>query len=211
MIGLSTLLSSSFPDLTEHQKDQFDQLPVLYKHWNSQINVISRKDMDQFAFRHVLHSLGIAKVIQFKPKTSILDVGTGGGFPGIPLAILFPESRFLLVDSIGKKIKVVQEVAQELGLDNVHAMHERAENIDESFDFVVSRAVTRMNKFIPWVKNKINKESKHDISNGILYLKGGDLEEELNETRRPYRLHALSNFFEDDFFLSKFVVEMELV
>ena len=167
--------------------------------------------MPQFSIRHVLHSLGIAKVIQFKPKTSILDVGTGGGFPGIPLAILFPESRFLLVDSIGKKIKVVNEVVQALGLYNVHGIHERAENIDDTFDFVVSRAVTRMNKFIPWVKDKINVESQHEISNGILYLKGGDLEEELNETKKPYRLHALSDFFEDDFFLSKFVVEMELV
>ncbi len=170
----SEALFSYFPDLTSTQRQQFEQLPKLYELWNNQINVISRKDIDQLFERHVLHSLGIAKVMPFLPGESVLDVGTGGGFPGIPLAIMFPGTRFFLVDSIGKKIKVVQEVAKALDLHNVRAAHIRAEQVDEKFDFVVSRAVTRLKDFHPWIKNKYNKQSKHTLQNGLLYLKGGD-------------------------------------
>src|SRR5665213_2635183 len=171
----SDLIVKYFPSLTEQQLMQFDRLPELYTFWNNQINVISRKDIDQLYERHVLHSLGIAKVISFLPGEKVLDVGTGGGFPGIPLAILFPETQFYLVDSIGKKIKVVQEVAKALGLKNVIAFHQRAEQANEKFDFVVSRAVTRLKEFYPWVKDKFNSESKNELPNGILYLKGGCL------------------------------------
>jgi 16S rRNA (guanine527-N7)-methyltransferase len=175
----SGLIQQYFKNLSEKQIKQFDQLYDLYSFWNAQINVISRKDIEELYERHILHSLGIAKFISFKPGEKVLDVGTGGGFPGIPLAILFPETQFHLVDSIGKKIKVVTEVASALGLDNVKASHSRAEQIEGKFDFVVSRAVTRLIEFYPWVQGKFNKDSKNAIANGILYLKGGDLTEEI--------------------------------
>lgn len=197
-----------FPNITELQKKQFEQLYDLYDHWNNQINVISRKDMDNFDERHVLHSLAIAKVIQFNPGTKILDIGTGGGFPGIPLAIMFPEVEFHLVDSIGKKIKVVTEVASALGLTNVKASHERAENIKDQYDFVVSRAVTRMNNFMPWVRGKFLSRKINSLHNGILYLKGGDIHEELNEVQSKHypSLHDISAFFPQEFFETKKVV-----
>jgi len=181
-------------------------LAELYAFWNEQINVISRKDTDNFYERHVLHSLGIAKVIQFKKETKIMDVGTGGGFPGIPLAILFPDCQFTLVDSIGKKIKVVSEVANALGLKNVQGIHERAEKINESFDFIISRAVTKMPEFITWVKHKISKSSKNNLPNGILYLKGGDLTEEMKTVKQWHKEYLLKDFFEGEFFETKKVI-----
>src|SRR4051812_22828600 len=171
-----------FPDISAKQQEQFARLQELYTLWNSQINVISRKDIDLLYERHVLHSLGIAKIMEFLPGENVLDVGTGGGFPGIPLAIMFPETRFHLVDSIGKKIKVVEEVAAALGLTNVIATHARAEQIDDKFDFVVSRAVTQLKDFYPWVRGKFNRQSNNKLQNGILYLKGGDLDQEIKES-----------------------------
>ena len=168
-----------FPDLTDVQKNQFQQLEALYQDWNSKINVISRKDIDELYVKHVLHSLAIAKIQKFEPGTYILDVGTGGGFPGIPLAILFPETRFYLIDVILKKINVVKAVAEALELKNVKAEQMRAENVKGDFDFIVSRAVTNMPDFVSWIKDKIKKQQKHELKNGILYLKGGDLREEL--------------------------------
>ncbi|MCH2223439.1 MAG: 16S rRNA (guanine(527)-N(7))-methyltransferase RsmG [Crocinitomicaceae bacterium] len=200
------LILKYFPNLTEKQIEQFTQLQELYTFWNAQINVISRKDTDQFYERHVLHSLGIPKIMEFKPGSKVLDIGTGGGFPGIPLAILFPETDFLLVDSIGKKIKVVKEVAQALDLTNVRATHERAENINEKFDFIVSRAVTAMPKFIGWTKGKFLKENKNEFKNGILYLKGGDLAEEMATVKKAIQYFDLPNYFEEDFFETKKVV-----
>ena len=191
----STLLQKYFKNLTEQQIAQFDQLYSLYSFWNSQINVISRKDIDELYERHILHSLGIAKFITFKKGEKVLDVGTGGGFPGIPLAILFPETDFHLVDSIGKKIKVVTEVAAALGLTNVKASHLRAEQVTDKYDFVVSRAVTRLIDFYPWVKGKFNKDSKNAIPNGILYLKGGELAEEIEESRLKAELYPLISLF----------------
>ena len=202
----SDLILSYFPELSSKQIEQFSNLQELYVHWNEQINVISRKDTENFYERHVLHSLGIAKVIQFKKGTKIMDVGTGGGFPGIPLAILFPDCDFLLVDSIGKKIKVVNEVAHELGLKNVTGIHERAEKVAGSFDFVVSRAVTQMPEFITWVKNKVSKTSKNSLPNGILYLKGGDLSEEMKTVKQWSKEYKLKDFFEGEFFETKKVV-----
>ena len=202
----SELIVKYFPDLTAQQLQQFNRLPQLYEHWNNQINVISRKDIDQLFERHVLHSLGIAKVISFLPGEKVLDVGTGGGFPGIPLAILFPETQFYLVDSIGKKIKVVNEVAAALGLTNVRAFHKRAEEINEKFDFVVSRAVTRLKEFYPWVKGKFNKQSKNTLPNGILYLKGGDLSGEIVESGLAVQQFYLKDFFEEEFFETKQVI-----
>lgn len=200
---------SHFPDLTPEQISQMERLGPLYAEWNAKINVISRKDIDELYVRHVLHSLGIAKVQPFKAGSDVLDVGTGGGFPGIPLAIMFPEVNFLLVDAIGKKIKVVQAVADALGLKNVTASHQRAEKVKGQFDFVVSRAVTRMPDFVKWVKGKTKKESAHALKNGILYLKGGDLSEEL----APYKsvtLYDLDAYFEDPFFETKKVVHLPL-
>jgi 16S rRNA (guanine527-N7)-methyltransferase len=202
----STLLQKYFTNLSEQQIAQFDQLYDLYSFWNAQINVISRKDIEELYERHILHSLGIAKFISFKKDEKVLDVGTGGGFPGIPLAILFPETQFHLVDSIGKKIKVVTEVATALGLTNVKASHLRAEQVTDKYDFVVSRAVTRLIDFYPWVQGKFNKESKNAVPNGILYLKGGELDEEIKESRLKAELYPLSEYFEEAFFDTKFVV-----
>ena len=202
-----------FPDLSDKQINQFTELKGLYQHWNEQINVISRKDIDNFYERHVLHSLAIAKVISFEPGTILLDVGTGGGFPGVPLAILFPECKFHLVDSIGKKIKVVKEVSIALGLTNLTSEHQRAEEIKGSFDFVISRAVTRLNRFIPWVNTKFKSKNNNTIRNGILYLKGGDLHEELNEAKLKYKptLYKIPDFFEGDFFETKQVVYVPIM
>ncbi len=198
-----------FPNLTDTQLEQFRKLEVLYKDWNAKINVISRKDIDELYTKHVLHSLGIAKVMTFEPGAKVLDVGTGGGFPGIPLAILFPETDFYLIDVIAKKIRVVNEVAQGLGLQNVKAEQMRAENVKEEFDFIVSRAVTNMPDFYKWVKDKIKKKSNHELKNGILYLKGGDLTEELQDFPKA-TLYNLSDFFEDEFFETKKVVHLPL-
>ncbi len=198
-----------FPDLTDIQKEQFVKLDFLYHDWNEKINVISRKDIDALYTKHILHSLGIAKIINFEPGTYVLDVGTGGGFPGIPLAILFPETRFYLIDVIAKKIKVVQAVAEGLGLKNVKAEQMRAENVKGDFDFIVSRAVTNMPDFVSWVKSKIKKNNKHELKNGILYLKGGDLTEELKDFPKATE-YNLADFFEDEFFETKKVVHLPL-
>lgn len=206
-----TLLSSYFPDLSPEQIRQFKALEGLYQTWNAQINVISRKDTDHFYERHVLHSLAIAKIVQFLPGSSVLDIGTGGGFPGIPLAILFPEVQFHLVDSIGKKIKVVQEVASSLGLQNVQASQARAETIKERYDFIVSRAVTQMPVFLTWVKGKSAKKNLHNFKNGVLYLKGGDLSEELAGLRYPVKEFPISEFYKEEFFETKKVVYVQLV
>ena len=199
-----------FPDLTSLQCSQYEQLFPLYKDWNGKINVISRKDIDNLYINHVLHSLAIAKVISFQPGAEILDVGTGGGFPGIPLAILFPQTRFHLVDSIGKKITVVKEVSQALELKNVTAEQVRAEQIKHKYDFVVSRAVTQMKEFYGWVNTKVKKESLHTLDNGILYLKGGDLDEEMGQLKRPYSLYDLTKYFDEDFFQTKKIVYLPL-
>lgn len=205
------IIFNYFPGLTSRQQEQIRALAALYKEWNDQINVISRKDMENFYTNHVLHSLGIAKVINFKPNTQVLDVGTGGGFPGIPLAILFPDTRFHLVDSIGKKIKVVNEVANAIKVTNVEAEKIRVEEIKgRQYDFIVSRAVTRMKEFHHWVKNKVKKDSNHSLDNGILYLKGGDLEEEMAELGKPYSMYELSEFFKEEFFKTKKVVFVPL-
>lgn len=198
-----------FPYLTELQKEQFAKLDFLYHDWNAKINVISRKDIDELYTKHILHSLGIAKVIKFEPGTFVLDVGTGGGFPGIPLAILFPETRFYLIDVIAKKIKVVQAVAEALELKNVKAEQLRAELVKGDFDFIVSRAVTNMPDFVSWIKDKIKKKSKHELRNGILYLKGGDLTEELKDFPKATE-YNLADFFEDEFFETKKVVHLPL-
>lgn len=200
------LIFRQFPGLTDRQQNQVKQMFALYFHWNQQINVISRKDMDNFYERHVLHSLGIAKAMMFEPGTEVLDVGTGGGFPGIPLAILFPEVQFTLADSIGKKIKVVQAVAETLELKNVETFYGRAETVPSSFHFIVSRAVTTLPEFMIWTRNKIKKESFNKLPNGILYLKGGDLSQEIAEVSNPIRLFNLSDYFEEEFFLTKKVV-----
>ncbi|WP_339888207.1 16S rRNA (guanine(527)-N(7))-methyltransferase RsmG [uncultured Flavobacterium sp.] len=198
-----------FPNLTPVQIEQFEKLQALYEDWNSKINVISRKDIDELYTRHILHSLGIAKIQQFEKGTYILDVGTGGGFPGIPLAILFPETRFYLIDVIAKKIKVVNEVANALDLKNVKAEQMRAENVKGDFDFIVSRAVTNMPDFVSWIKDKIKKQSKHELKNGILYLKGGDLTEELKDFPKATE-YNLSDYFSEDFFETKKVVHLPL-
>lgn len=206
----SAVITSYFPELSDRQKDQFEQLFALYSDWNEKINVISRKDIDNLYINHVLHSLGIAKIQSFKPGATVLDVGTGGGFPGIPLAILFPETNFHLVDSIGKKITVVNEVAKGIGLQNVKAEQARAEQLKGEYDFIVSRAVTRLKEFYQWIHRKTKAKSIHERDNGILYLKGGDLDEELNELKKPYQLHNLSDYFKEDFFETKKVVYVPL-
>lgn len=201
------ILLKYFPELTQTQKDQFAQLQALYADWNDKINVVSRKDIENIYERHILHSLSIAKVTNFKKGTSILDVGTGGGFPGIPLAILFPESNFHLVDSIGKKIKVVNAVSESIGLTNVIGQHARAEEIKEEYDFVISRAVTRLVKFYPWVRKNFKPRSKHKLKNGLLCLKGGDLLEEVQESRlKKVATHKLSTYFKEEFFETKKVI-----
>ncbi len=202
----SKLIEQYFPDLSATQKNQFALLQGLYEEWNANINVVSRKDINLLYERHVLHSLGIAKVIQFKPQTKILDVGTGGGFPGIPLAILFPDCNFHLIDSIGKKIKVVKAVAEGLNLQNVYAEHGRAEEVKDKFDFIVSRAVTAFPEFYLWVKGKIKHSGFNDLANGILYLKGGDLSEELKDFQTKITEYPLKEFFSSDFFETKKVV-----
>lgn len=211
MMDNETLIATYFPEITETQRTQFAQLRSLYEEWNAQINVISRKDLDHFYERHVLHALAIAKVIQFQPGAAVLDVGTGGGFPGIPLAIMFPETQFTLVDSIGKKIKVVNEVATALGLKNMEAFHQRAEDTKKQFDFVVSRAVTAMPAFIPWVERKFKTNSTHSLKNGILYLKGGDLKEELKPVKQKVKQYPIQTFFKEAFFETKMVVYVKMV
>lgn len=204
------LINKYFPEITTDQLQKFRQLEALYMDWNNKINVISRKDMGHFYEHHVLHSLGIAKIQQFKPGASVMDVGTGGGFPGIPLAILFPETEFFLVDSIGKKIKVVQEVAKALGINNVEAIQSRAEDVKPKFDFVVSRAVTTLPEFINWVASNLKKESKHALKNGILYLKGGDLDAELAPFKGKCSVYNLNDYFDEGFFETKKVVHVVL-
>lgn len=203
------LIEKYFPDLSQNQKNKFSALQELYEDWNLKINVVSRKDIDELYLRHVLHSLGIAKIQRFLPGTSVLDVGTGGGFPGIPLAILHPETNFHLVDSIGKKIKVVNEVVEGLKLKNVHTTNARVEEVPGNYDFIVSRAVAVMPTFVHWITGKIAKESKHELKNGILYLKGGDLSEELVDFPKA-TVYKLENYFEEDFFQTKKVVHLPL-
>lgn len=200
------LILKYFPKLTERQREQYAALLPLYEDWNAKINVISRKDMGNFYEHHVLHSLAIAKVMQFKTMAEVLDVGTGGGFPGIPLAIMFPDANFYLIDSVGKKIKVVQDVVQQLGLKNVRAEQIRAEQVDGDFDFIVSRAVTTLSEFTGWVKGKVSDTHYHKLRNGILYLKGGDLTEELAPFRKKVRTWDISDFFEEEFFETKKVI-----
>lgn len=203
---ISDQLLKYFPSLTAHQLQQFNQLPELYNFWNNQINVISRKDIDMLFERHILHSLGIAKIMSFLPGEKVLDVGTGGGLPGIPLAILFPETHFYLVDAIGKKIKVVKEVAAAAGVANVVAKHQRAEQVHEKFDFIVSRAVTRLSEFYPWIKGKFKPDSKNTLTNGILYLKGGDLDDEIAKSGLIVKQYFLKDYFSEDFFETKQVI-----
>jgi 16S rRNA (guanine527-N7)-methyltransferase len=197
-----------FPDITEHQKEQFARLKELYVFWNERINLVSRKDIDFLYTHHILHSLAIAKFISFRSGTKIMDVGTGGGFPGIPLAIMFPESQFLLIDSIAKKIKVVEDVIIKTKLDNCKALVSRAENINEKFDFIVSRAVAPLPEFYRWVRKSIMKTPKHIIPNGIIYLKGGDLTEELEPFEDWYTLHNISDYFEGEFFETKKIIHL---
>lgn len=204
------IISHYFPGLTEKQISQFGKLYDLYKDWNEKINVISRKDIDNLYINHVLHSLGIAKVMAFKPGASVLDVGTGGGFPGIPLAILFPDTQFHLVDSIGKKITVVKGVAEGAGIKNVRAEQIRAEQVKGAYDFIVSRAVTRIKEFYGWIHQKVKPQSVHTLDNGILYLKGGDLDEELAELKRLHQIYSLSDYFKEEFFETKKVVFVPL-
>jgi len=198
-----------FPNLTDIQKRQFEKLEELYQDWNAKINVISRKDIDELFTKHVLHSLAIAKIQKFEPGTYVLDVGTGGGFPGIPLAILFPETRFYLIDVILKKINVVKAVSEALELKNVKAEQIRAEKVKGDFDFIVSRAVTNMPDFVSWIKDKIKKQNKHELKNGILYLKGGDLTEELKDFPKATE-YNISEFFDNEFFETKKVVHLPL-
>lgn len=203
------LILKYFPDLTDDQISKFQKLESLYQDWNLKINVVSRKDIDELYLRHVLHSLGIAKLISFKDGTKLMDVGTGGGFPGIPLAILFPECTFHLVDSIAKKLKVVAEVIEGLGLTNVKVTHSRVEEIDDKYDFIVSRAVAAMPTFVYWTKGKIAKAQRNDLKNGIIYLKGGDLDDELKDYKTA-TLYNLSDYFKEDFYETKKIVHLPL-
>ncbi|WP_397363674.1 16S rRNA (guanine(527)-N(7))-methyltransferase RsmG [Olleya sp. R77988] len=203
------LILKYFPDLTPLQIEQFTKLESLYKDWNLKINVVSRKDIDELYLRHVLHSLAIAKVVQFKDDTSLMDVGTGGGFPGIPLAILFPECDFHLVDSINKKLNVVREVVAGLELDNVKVTHSRVEDIKETYDFIISRAVAAMPTFVHWIKGKVAKTQLNELKNGVLYLKGGDLTEEL-QNYQTTTIYNISDFYEEDFFETKKVVHLPI-
>lgn len=195
-----------FPDLTPAQRRQFEAMGGLYREWNSKINLVSRKDIDMLYLHHILHSLSVARVVNFRAGTNIIDVGCGGGFPGIPLAVMFPGAQFTLVDSIGKKIGVVRDIARELGLQNVEALHCRAEDIDRKFDFAVSRAVTDMPRFLGWVWKKITPGGINALPNGVLYLKGGDLAEELAATKKSYMIYDIEDFFEEDFFKTKKIV-----
>jgi len=204
------IIKKYFPGLNPVQSAQIEQLGQLYQEWNEKINVVSRKDIDHLYERHVLHSLGIAKIIEFSPGTFIMDVGTGGGFPGIPLAILFPETNFLLVDSIAKKIKVVDGVAQSLGLKNVRATHDRAEKVSGQFDFVVSRAVTAFPKFVSLVRKKISDKQKNKLANGILYLKGGDFQDELEPFKNQVQVYQLNQYFQEEFFETKKLIHLSL-
>ena len=204
------LIKKYFPEITAEQEAQFAALKDLYTDWNSKINVISRKDIDHLYERHILHSLGIAKVQPFKPGSAVLDVGTGGGFPGIPLAILFPETDFHLVDSIGKKITVVKEIAKGLNLENVEAQQIRAEQLRNEYDFIVSRAVTQLSEFMGWIKGRILRGSMHKLSNGVLYLKGGDLTQEIKDSGKKARIFELSEYFEEEFFETKKVVYVKM-
>lgn len=197
-----------FPNLTDHQKSQFGQLYDLYIFWNQRINVVSRKDIEQLYTRHVLHSLAIAKYIQFRPGAKIMDVGTGGGFPGIPLAIMFPKANFVLIDSIQKKIKVVNNVIEETQLDNCTGLATRAEKVNQKFDFVVSRAVAQLPKFYAWVRNSFLSQNNHGLPNGIVYLKGGDLEEELAPFQERIKVTNISNYFKDEFFETKKIIHL---
>jgi len=207
---LISIILKYFPNITPTQQEQFAKLQSLYEVWNAKINVISRKDIELLYERHVLHSLGIAKVIQFNPQTNVLDVGCGGGFPGIPLAILFPETNFYLVDSIGKKIKVVNEVALALGLKNVRAEHTRAEDVQDRYEYIVSRAVTEFPAFYRWVQNKISRKQFNTLPNGIVYLKGGDLTEEFKDFKKRVVFYDLKDFFAEEFFETKKVVFMPM-
>lgn len=205
------LIIDHFPSLDDDKKEKFSKCYDLYVSWNNSINVISRKDIDQLFLKHILHSLAIAKIFSFPKGTSILDIGTGGGFPGIPLAIFFPDVKFHLVDSIGKKIKVVEEVTQALNLTNVRAEHTRAENVKDKYHFITNRAVTRMSNFLPWVQGKFKEESIYsEFDNGIISLKGGDLEIELSETRKPYQIWNIQDFFNNEFFETKNVVYLPM-
>ena len=199
-----------FPVLDARQMQQFDKLAAMYIDWNQKINLISRKDMDHLYERHILHSLGIAKIVVFQPGAKVLDLGTGGGLPGIPLAILFPGTRFHLVDSVGKKINAVQAIAEELALENVTTAHQRAEKIKGKYDFIVCRAVAPLRQLYLWTKDKIADTSRHAIPNGLICLKGGDLEEEIKELRRPCYEYALSNYFKEEFFVTKKVVHVPI-
>ena len=205
-----SVITQYFPELSIDQIKQLEALEEIYKVWNQKINVISRKDIDQFYIHHVLHSLSIAKFISFKPNTKLLDIGTGGGFPGIPLAIYFKNCSFTLIDSIGKKIKVVNEVKSELNLNNVIAFHQRAEKIEEKYDFVISRAVTHLSKFCPWIINNISNQNNNEIKNGIIYLKGGDLKEEINSISNKFKCSAIEipNYFKEQFFNTKVILHL---
>lgn len=202
-------LKRYFSFLNEQQLDLYEQFASCFLSWNEKINLISRKDTENLFVHHILHSLAIAKVCEFKPMCRVLDIGTGGGFPGLPLAIMFPQTEFVLVDSIGKKIKVVEAVSEALGLQNVKPMQTRAEQLQEKFDFIVSRAVTNLEDFIPWTKGKFSKINYHDLPNGILYLKGGDLKEELSKIKKTYKVYDIDTWFEDEFFQTKKVVYLK--
>ena len=199
-----------FPQLSQHQLEQYKLLAKEFLSWNEKINLISRKDTDNIFEHHILHSLAIAKVCKFKPQCEIMDIGTGGGFPGLPLAIMFPETKFYLVDSIGKKIKVVQALVEALGLKNVEAEQIRAENVNRQFDFIVSRAVTYLPDFMQWTKGKISKIQYHDLANGVLYLKGGDLTEELSTIKNKYKIYDIDQYFEEEFFETKKVIHVKI-